>query len=59
MQVIKAYDHKERMHVALKLVRNERIYLKQAREELRILQVLRKQDPNGFYNIVIMKEFFM
>ncbi|GFS09389.1 dual specificity tyrosine-phosphorylation-regulated kinase 2-like protein [Elysia marginata] len=58
-QVIKAYDHKERTFVALKLVRNERIYLKQAREELRILQVLRKQDPNGFYNIVLIKEFFM
>lgn len=58
-QVIKAYDHKERIFVALKLVRNERIYLKQAREELRILQVLRKQDPNGFYNVVLIKEFFM
>ncbi|KAK3799321.1 hypothetical protein RRG08_048828 [Elysia crispata] len=58
-QVIKAFDHKERIFVALKLVRNERVYLKQAREELRVLQVLRKQDPNGFYNVVLIKEFFM
>ncbi|CAL1538979.1 unnamed protein product [Lymnaea stagnalis] len=58
-QVIKAYDHKLRKYVALKLVRNERIYLKQSREELRILQTLKRQDVDGTYNIVVINEFFM
>ncbi|XP_059142536.1 dual specificity tyrosine-phosphorylation-regulated kinase 2-like [Physella acuta] len=58
-QVIKAYDHKLHKYVALKLVRNERIYLKQSREELRILQTLKRQDIDNTYNIVIINEFFM
>ncbi|CAG5127239.1 unnamed protein product [Candidula unifasciata] len=58
-QVIKAYDMKERQFVALKLVRNEKDYLKQSREELRILHVLKKYDIDGTFNIVTVKEFFM
>ncbi|XP_055882350.1 dual specificity tyrosine-phosphorylation-regulated kinase 2-like isoform X2 [Biomphalaria glabrata] len=58
-QVVKAYDHKLHKYVALKLVRNERIYLKQSREELRILQTLKRQDADGIYNVVIINEFFM
>lgn len=58
-QVIKAFDHKDQKWVALKLVRNEKIYLNQSKEELKILQVLRKQDTNGIYNVVKLIDSFM
>ena len=42
-QVIKAYDHKTQSHVALKIVRNEKRFHRQAQEEIRILEALKKQ----------------
>ncbi|KFM80614.1 putative dual specificity tyrosine-phosphorylation-regulated kinase 3-like protein, partial [Stegodyphus mimosarum] len=41
-QVIKAYDHKCHQNVALKIVRNEKRFHRQAQEEIRILDHLRK-----------------
>ena len=52
------YDHKERQHVALKMVRNEKRFHRQAQEEVRILQLLGKQDANGQHNIVHTYENF-
>ena len=43
-QVVKAYDHKMQCHIALKIVRNEKRFHRQAAEEIRILEHLRKQD---------------
>jgi hypothetical protein len=43
LQVIKVYDHKNRCNVALKIVRNEKRFHKQAQEEIRILKHLRQQ----------------
>ncbi|KAK3103657.1 hypothetical protein FSP39_020812 [Pinctada imbricata] len=43
-QVVKAYDHKLHQHVALKMVRNEKRFHRQAQEEIRILDHLKKQD---------------
>ena len=42
-QVIKAFDHKTQSHVALKIVRNEKRFHRQAQEEIRILEALKKQ----------------
>ena len=42
-QVIKAFDHKTQNHVALKIVRNEKRFHRQAQEEIRILEALKKQ----------------
>ena len=49
-QVIKAYDHKTQSHVALKIVRNEKRFHRQAQEEIRILEALKKQ----VYSKIIM-----
>ncbi|VDD90103.1 unnamed protein product [Enterobius vermicularis] len=57
-QVIKAYDHKYQQYVALKLVRNEKRFHRQAEEEIRILDHLRHQDPDNTYNIIHMLDFF-
>lgn len=57
-QVVKAYDHKTHTHVALKMVRNEKRFHKQAQEEIRILEHLRKQDKDNTMNIIHMQDSF-
>ena len=57
-QVLKAYDHKMQQHVALKIVRNERRFHRQANEEIRILEHLRKQDRDDTHNIVHLLDHF-
>jgi len=58
-QVLKAYDHKTQQHVALKIVRNEKRFHRQATEEIRILEHLRKQDKDNSHNIVHLIDHFM
>lgn len=58
-QVIKVYDHKTQQYVALKIVRNERRFHRQAQEEIRILQHLKKQDKDNNMNIIHMYEHFI
>ncbi|XP_062522176.1 dual specificity tyrosine-phosphorylation-regulated kinase 2-like [Corticium candelabrum] len=57
-QVLKAYDHKTRQTVALKMVRNEKRFTRQAQEEIRILEHLKKQDSDGSGNVVHLFEHF-
>lgn len=57
-QVVKAYDHKFHEHVALKMVRNEKRFHRQAQEEIRILDHLRKQDKDNTMNIIHMYNSF-
>ncbi|XP_013106958.2 putative dual specificity tyrosine-phosphorylation-regulated kinase 3 homolog [Stomoxys calcitrans] len=57
-QVIKAYDHKTHEHVALKMVRNEKRFHRQAQEEIRILHHLRRQDKYNTMNIIHMYDYF-
>lgn len=57
-QVLKAYDHKTQQHIALKMVRNEKRFHKQAVEEIRILEHLKKQDKDNSSNIVHLTEHF-
>uniref|UniRef100_A0A1I7TDR8 Dual specificity tyrosine-phosphorylation-regulated kinase mbk-2 n=1 Tax=Caenorhabditis tropicalis TaxID=1561998 RepID=A0A1I7TDR8_9PELO len=57
-QVIKAFDHKYQQYVALKLVRNEKRFHRQADEEIRILDHLRRQDSDGSHNIIHMLDYF-
>jgi dual specificity tyrosine-phosphorylation-regulated kinase 2/3/4 len=57
-QVVKAYDHKQHVHVAVKMVRNEKRFHRQAQEEIRILEHLKKQDKDNTMNIIHMFEHF-
>lgn len=57
-QVLKAYDHKNQTHVALKVIRNERRFHKQANEEVRLLEHLKRQDKDNAFNIIHMYERF-
>lgn len=57
-QVAKVYDHKYHQHLALKMVRNEKRFHRQAAEEIRILEHLKKQDKTGSMNVIHMVESF-
>jgi dual specificity tyrosine-phosphorylation-regulated kinase 2/3/4 len=57
-QVIKVLDHKTQELVALKMVRNEKRFHRQAQEEIRILEQLKKQDKDNAMNVVHMLEQF-
>jgi dual specificity tyrosine-phosphorylation-regulated kinase 2/3/4 len=57
-QVLKVYDHKTHQHVALKMVRNEKRFHRQAQEEIRILEHLKKQDKDNTCNIIHMFDNF-
>ncbi|KAK6472030.1 dual specificity tyrosine-phosphorylation-regulated kinase 2-like [Huso huso] len=57
-QVAKVYDHKLHQHLALKMVRNEKRFHRQAAEEIRILEHLKKQDKTGSMNAIHMFENF-
>ncbi|XP_064632345.1 dual specificity tyrosine-phosphorylation-regulated kinase 2-like [Lineus longissimus] len=58
-QVVKAYDHRTNTHVALKMVRNEKRFHRQAQEEIRILEHLKKQDKDNTHNIIHITEHFV
>ncbi|XP_063303111.1 dual specificity tyrosine-phosphorylation-regulated kinase 2-like [Pelobates fuscus] len=58
-QVVKAYDHKLHHHVAIKMIRNQKLYHQQAAQEIRILQHLRNQDKDDTMNIIHMLENFV
>lgn len=57
-QVVKAYDHKTHEQVALKMVRNEKRFHRQAQEEVLILDHLRKKDKDNTMNIIHMYDHF-
>ncbi|XP_061418950.1 dual specificity tyrosine-phosphorylation-regulated kinase 2-like isoform X1 [Lethenteron reissneri] len=57
-QVVKAYDHRTHQYVALKMVRNEKRFHRQAAEEIRILEHLKKQDKENTMNVIHMLESF-
>ncbi|XP_053562566.1 dual specificity tyrosine-phosphorylation-regulated kinase 3 isoform X2 [Bombina bombina] len=57
-QVAKVYDHKLHQHLALKMVRNEKRFHRQAAEEIKILEHLKKQDKTGGMNVIHMLESF-
>ena len=56
--VVKAYDHKLKKVVAVKIVRNEARFHRQAKEEVRILSTLRRLDKNDEFNVVHILEYF-
>ena len=58
-QVLKAYDHKTQAHIALKIVRNEKRFHRQAQEEIKILDHLRRQDKDNTHNIIHMIDHFV
>ena len=57
--VLKAFDHKEKENVAIKIVKNDAEYEKEAKNEVKILQHLLAEDLDGNGNVVHMKASFV
>ncbi|KAK2727175.1 dual specificity tyrosine-phosphorylation-regulated kinase 2-like isoform X1 [Artemia franciscana] len=58
-QVVKAYDHKKHIYVALKMVRNQPRFHRQAQEEIKILEHLREHDKENKMNVIHLYDCFM
>jgi len=57
-QVLKVFDHKTKQFAALKIVRNEKRFLQQAKKEVKILEHILKEDVENTANMVhIMNSF--
>ncbi|KYQ92685.1 putative protein serine/threonine kinase [Tieghemostelium lacteum] len=57
-QVAKAYDHKNQILVALKIIRNQKRFYTQAQTEIKILEYLKENDKNSTANIVHLDDHF-
>ena len=57
-QVVKAYDHQARIHVAVKLIRNKKRFHHQALVQLKILDHLKRRDKDGTHNTIKMLDHF-
>jgi dual specificity tyrosine-phosphorylation-regulated kinase 2/3/4 len=58
-QVVKAFDHKVKEYVALKIIRNKKRFHKQGVVEVRVLDHLRTYDDQDNKNVVKMKDYFL
>lgn len=50
-QVVKAYDHEEQTHVAIKIIKNKKPFLNQAQIEVRLLDLMNSADVDNKYYI--------
>ncbi|KAG5451312.1 Dual specificity tyrosine-phosphorylation-regulated kinase 2 [Clonorchis sinensis] len=58
-QVVQARDHRTGSDVALKIIRSEERFARQAQEEISILQALNEEDTDGHYNVVKLLDHFV
>uniref|UniRef100_A0A914MXS1 dual-specificity kinase n=1 Tax=Meloidogyne incognita TaxID=6306 RepID=A0A914MXS1_MELIC len=56
--VVRAFDHKNKKYVAIKILRKEKKFNHLMATEIEILEILKKQDVNGNYNIIPTLESF-
>jgi serine/threonine protein kinase len=57
-QVVKAFDHKSKQELALKIIRNKSRFHEQALIEVKILKYLKERDPNDHHCIVHLSDYF-
>ncbi|XP_056646825.1 serine/threonine-protein kinase minibrain isoform X1 [Diorhabda carinulata] len=58
-QVVKAFDHVEKCHVAIKIIKNKKPFLNQAQIEVKLLEMMNRADVENKYYIVKLKRHFM
>ena len=58
-QVLKVYDHKTGEFAALKIIRNDKRFLHQAKREVKILEHLLREDTSNTANVVHIKNNFI
>lgn len=50
-QVVKAWDHEEQCHVAIKIIKNKKPFLNQAQIEVKLLEMMNRADAENKYYI--------
>lgn len=50
-QVVKAFDHEEQCHVAIKIIKNKKPFLNQAQIEVKLLEMMNRADADNKYYI--------
>ena len=55
--MLKCFDHKRKEYVALKIIRNKKRFHRQAVVEVRVLETLKRNDPEDNKNTIKMKEW--
>ncbi|CAB3359952.1 Hypothetical predicted protein [Cloeon dipterum] len=58
-QVVKAFDHDEQCHVAIKIIKNKKPFLNQAQIEVKLLEMMNDADADNKFYIVKLKRHFM
>ena len=58
-QVCKCYDHKEKKHVAIKIIRNQKRFHRQAKVEIKVLDELKTPDNGLNSHSVQMLDYFI
>jgi len=58
-QVVKAFDHTDQEHVAIKIIKNKKPFLNQAQIEVKLLELMNQNDRENKYYIVRLKRHFM
>lgn len=51
LQVVKAYDHGDQEHVAIKIIKNKKPFLNQAQIEVKLLELMNRHDAENKYYI--------
>eukprot|EP00043_Microstomoeca_roanoka_P008439 m.81234 g.81234 ORF g.81234 m.81234 type:complete len:643 (+) comp14240_c1_seq1:420-2348(+) len=57
--VVETFDHKTKQPQAVKIIRNERRFHRQAQIEIKILEQLKRSDRKGTHHVVHLNEYFM
>lgn len=57
-KVLKSYDERNDTFVAVKIIRSIDRYREAAKTELRILNRIQENDPNGIYQCLLLREYF-
>jgi hypothetical protein len=57
--VVKTYDHKTKTHKAVKIIRNERRFHKQAQVEVKVLELLKRNDKRNNHNLIHINDWFL
>lgn len=58
-QVVRAYDTRENTHVAIKIIKNNALYVEQALSEVRMTSYLNRIDPEDVHSIMRLRDKFI
>lgn len=58
-QVVRAYDTRDNTHVAIKIIKNNALYVEQALSEVRMTSYLNRIDPEDVHSIMRLRDKFI